>query len=231
MFVSDDDSFGARLRHERERRQISLQSVADRTKIGIGLLKGLERDDVSRWPSGIFRRAFIRAYAEATGLDADEVTREFVARFPDPVADHPVTDDGAGLQKLLQPSNGAREPAARNAVLRLRLADDAQPFLVELGLNWHQRALAIAWDLAVVSVMVAILCAVGSAFWMSTALATIGYYAGAVMLLGNTPGACLSSRRRATFPSPSSEDEETLAYSIAPPPADILNASTALHHE
>jgi cytoskeletal protein RodZ len=77
-------AFGPRLRHERERRQITLQAIADDTKISRSLLEALERDDVSRWPSGIFRRAFVRSYAEAIGLNADEIVREFAERFPDP---------------------------------------------------------------------------------------------------------------------------------------------------
>ena len=83
--VDMSDSFGARLRYERERRQIALRSIAEGTKISVGLLEGLERDDVSRWPSGIFRKSFVRAYAEAIGLDADAVVREFVERYPDPL--------------------------------------------------------------------------------------------------------------------------------------------------
>jgi cytoskeletal protein RodZ len=79
------DSFGARLRYERERRQIALRSIAEGTKISIALLEGLERDDVSRWPSGIFRKSFIRAYAEAIGMDPDAIVREFVERYPDPL--------------------------------------------------------------------------------------------------------------------------------------------------
>ena len=78
------DSLGARLRYERERRQISLPSIAERTKISVGLLQALERDDVSRWPGGIFRKSFIRSYAEAIGLNADEIVREFTERYPDP---------------------------------------------------------------------------------------------------------------------------------------------------
>lgn len=87
-------AFGSRLRHERERRQISLDSIAENTKINRSLLEGLERDDVKRWPSGIFRRAFVRSYATAIGLDPDEVLREFQERFPDP-EEPPV--DGAPL--------------------------------------------------------------------------------------------------------------------------------------
>ena len=78
-------SFGGRLRYERERRQIALQSIAESTKIGVPLLEGLERDDVSRWPTGIFRKSFIRLYAEAIGLDADAIVSEFVERYPDPL--------------------------------------------------------------------------------------------------------------------------------------------------
>ena len=84
-----DESFGARLRRERERRQIPLSSIAANTKISLGLLQALERDDLSRWPSGIFRRAFIRAYAEAAGLDPVAITHEFLERYPDATADSP----------------------------------------------------------------------------------------------------------------------------------------------
>src|SRR5688500_2607777 len=79
-----DLSFGARLRSQRERRQVPLTLIAERTKIKVSLLEGLERDDVSGWPRGIFRRSFIRAYAEAIGLPADDVVREFRERHPEP---------------------------------------------------------------------------------------------------------------------------------------------------
>jgi transcriptional regulator with XRE-family HTH domain len=76
-----NESFGARLRHERERRKIDLKSIAQDTKISLALLEGLERDDVKRWPSGIFRKA-IKSYALATV----SITRqwcEFAERYPD----------------------------------------------------------------------------------------------------------------------------------------------------
>ena len=78
-------SFGSRLRYERERRQIALKSIAESTKISVPLLEGLERDDVSRWPSGIFRKSFIRSYAEALGLPPEPIVREFIERYPDPL--------------------------------------------------------------------------------------------------------------------------------------------------
>jgi transcriptional regulator with XRE-family HTH domain len=78
------DSFGARLRQRREERQIALSSISEDTKIKLTLLEALERDDVSHWPSGIFRRAYIRAYAHMIGLDPDEVVREFLEVHPEP---------------------------------------------------------------------------------------------------------------------------------------------------
>jgi hypothetical protein len=78
------ESFGARMRERREQQQISLIAISEQTKIKLSLLDGLERDDVSQWPTGIFRRAFIRAYARAVDLNADVVVREFLERYPDP---------------------------------------------------------------------------------------------------------------------------------------------------
>ncbi len=78
------ESFGARLRQRREERQVSLAAIAEQTKIKASLLQSLEEDDVSHWPSGIFRRAFIRAYAHAIGLDPDITVREFLEVHPDP---------------------------------------------------------------------------------------------------------------------------------------------------
>ena len=78
------ESFGARLRQQRERQQIALSTIAEQTKIKLSLLDALERDDVSHWPGGIFRRGFVRSYAHAIGLEPDVVVREFVERYPDP---------------------------------------------------------------------------------------------------------------------------------------------------
>ena len=78
------ETFGARMREQRERQQVALSTIAEQTKIKVSLLEALEHDDVSRWPSGIFRRAFVRAYAHAIGLEPDAVLREFLELNPDP---------------------------------------------------------------------------------------------------------------------------------------------------
>jgi transcriptional regulator with XRE-family HTH domain len=81
------ESFGARLRRRREDQGIALDAIAEETKIKLSLLEGLERDDVSRWPAGIFRRAYLRAYAHAIGLDPDAVVREFLDVHEEPSED------------------------------------------------------------------------------------------------------------------------------------------------
>ena len=78
------ESLGARLRRRREEQRIALSTIAERTKIKSTLLEALERDDISQWPAGIYRRAFIRSYAHAIGLDPDSVVRDFLEMYPDP---------------------------------------------------------------------------------------------------------------------------------------------------
>ena len=78
------ESFGARLRRQRERRNVTLAAIAEQTKIHLPLLEELEHDKATHWPSGIFRRAFIRAYAHAIGLEPDVIVREFLDLYPDP---------------------------------------------------------------------------------------------------------------------------------------------------
>ena len=51
------DSFGTRLRLQRERQQIALATIAEQTKIKQSLLEELEHDNASHWPTSIFRRA------------------------------------------------------------------------------------------------------------------------------------------------------------------------------
>src|SRR3954465_2183163 len=77
-------SLGARLRQRREQQQISLSTIAEQTKIKASLLEELERDDISHWPIGIFRRSFIRAYAQMIGLEPALVLEEFLTLHPDP---------------------------------------------------------------------------------------------------------------------------------------------------
>jgi transcriptional regulator with XRE-family HTH domain len=181
MLDTSDAIFGQRLRQERERRRITLASIAANTKISVHLLEGLERGELSRWPSGIFRRSFIRAYAEAIGLDGDDVTREFLERFPDP-PDLP----------FQSPAPDTRRAAANEHVLRLNLADlDVASTRGRLLGSMRPRWAAVAWDICVLLAMGLMLFVAFNRFWMPFAIATLAYYGGSILLLGNTPGVSL----------------------------------------
>jgi len=77
---------GTYLRRAREQRGLTLQQLADSTKISVRTLDALERNDLSKLPGGIFSRSFVRNYAREVGLDPEAAAAKFVAAFPDDVA-------------------------------------------------------------------------------------------------------------------------------------------------
>ena len=85
------------MRQEMERRNISIASISESTKILGALLEGLENDDVSRWPTGFYRRAFMRAYAKSIGVDADAALKEFLEQLQRPSG---LSDDEAIARAL-----------------------------------------------------------------------------------------------------------------------------------
>lgn len=176
--------FGPRLRRERERRKISLESISANTKVSISLFEALERDDVSRWPCGIFRRSFVRSYAEAIGLDGDEIVHEFLERFPD------ATDTARQ-----EPAAGSKEThhfRPRPATLRLTLAESWTPFVGGALLSAiARRSAAVAVDASITAlVATALYFALGS-FWIPLTIFMACYYWGGILVLGNSPGVCL----------------------------------------
>jgi hypothetical protein len=80
--MSERDTFGPRMRRERERRGITLDVIVTCTNVSLELWEGFEAGDLSRWPSGLYARAFVRDYAKAIGLDPDEVVDDFCRLFP-----------------------------------------------------------------------------------------------------------------------------------------------------
>jgi transcriptional regulator with XRE-family HTH domain len=220
-------SFGARLRSHREQRGIDLDTIARSTKISAGILEALERDDTSRWPSGIFRRAFIRAYATAVGLDPESTLSEFLERFPDPkdeecVADvaraHAVPRSSCGLRgeplRLTladEQRASALEGRTTNAVLfprrepveplRLTLADELprpiRSYVRALRSPWS-RVVAAVCDLIVVVAIAAAVFKVAGAFWTPFTMTTVCYYFLGVLFVGTSPAAWIFGPGRRT---------------------------------
>ena len=128
----------------RERRAITLESIADSTKIGLPLLEALERSDVSHWPKGIFRRAFFRDYAAAIGAPVEEMLHEFSRLFPE---HGPVITDGR-LPTALRMTLATVPPRIRPRTMRIitGLADAALAVLLGLAAAW---GLALEWSTGV----------------------------------------------------------------------------------
>ena len=76
------EAFGPNLRRARVQAGVSLETIVDATNVSQTLWDGLESNDLSRWPNGVFARAFVREYAVLVGIDADATVDEFCRCFP-----------------------------------------------------------------------------------------------------------------------------------------------------
>jgi cytoskeletal protein RodZ len=63
------EQFGDALRIERERRQVSLESICAMTKVSRRHLEALEAGRYADLPGGVFRKGILRSYLRAVGLE------------------------------------------------------------------------------------------------------------------------------------------------------------------
>lgn len=100
-FVEDHEAhsmggFGERMQREREMRSISLEEIAESTKIGCRMLRALEEEDFDKLPGGIFNKGFVRAYAKFLGIDEEQAVTDFQAAFVEKQQKH-ATNGNNGL--------------------------------------------------------------------------------------------------------------------------------------
>jgi transcriptional regulator with XRE-family HTH domain len=185
--MSEKDTFGLRLRLERERRGISLETIAAVTRVGTDLWEGLERNDLTDWPSGIFARAFVRDYARAVGLDAEEIVDEFCRHFP--IGDRRAARLLKGQGRIvgqadvvvddLLPPGGDRRASGR------RRADEARAWRLRIA----PRALAASLDAGATLLLAALgPFLVGTPFWSTTGVVALLYFSASTLSSGRTPG-------------------------------------------
>jgi transcriptional regulator with XRE-family HTH domain len=205
------ETFGPRLKAERERRGISLDSIAAKTKIKKSFLESLERGDFSKWPAGtVFRRAYVRHYASAIGLSPESVLVDFIRLFP--------VDD-------VSPAHRAKPAAAAPQEDPSPLAltfDKASTWQTRLA---GRRAGAAAIDACGLFALGGILALLtGSSVWTVTGTLAFVYYPATAVLWGRT----IASRYLETRPmrrqviSISGVERaiaETTAPRVAEPPA------------
>jgi transcriptional regulator with XRE-family HTH domain len=194
--MDESTTLGAYLRRERERRGLALRSISESTKVSFPLLEGLEADDISRWPGGIFRRAFVKSYAECVGLDPDDVFRRFERQHQSEV---PVVAD----------------PVAAAATATSPPAVQAQPAGMAVPAR-RARLIGTAADLTVAVVLAFGSAAAGSRL-LWPVLLIAGYYAIGILLTGTSPMVALLGDQAASDNVNPSAQEQALASATGRP--------------
>ena len=72
---------GSSLRDARERKRLTFADMEQATKVRAKYLRALEEDDFATLPGATYVKGFLRAYAEALGLDGQLYVDEYNSRF------------------------------------------------------------------------------------------------------------------------------------------------------
>ena len=75
--MSNNYSGAGALLEFRQKNGISLETIADQTKINVRYLKAIEAGDLDSLPGGVYTRSYLRQYAAAVNCDADFMFRVF----------------------------------------------------------------------------------------------------------------------------------------------------------
>ena len=73
-----EEALGRALQRAREAKGLSLEGIAQRTKVAPHVLAAIDRGALTEIPGGLFARSYIRAYAREVGLDGEHLIREHV---------------------------------------------------------------------------------------------------------------------------------------------------------
>jgi hypothetical protein len=166
---------------------LTLEDLSALTKVNVELWEAMERNDFSRWPTGVAARSYIRSYAEAVGVDPAATVDEFCRLVPN------------GDRRAERLVRGTAEFIGH----RLVWSDDLPPTLVEgdrrapgaqrngTGLWWlklHARRVAAGADLTIVAGAAGLIVAfVKTDFWATLAAIALLYNAVSIVLLGRSP--------------------------------------------
>src|SRR5882672_1662206 len=188
--MGEREAFGPNLRRIRVQRSISLDQIAAATKVSHDLWSGLERNDLSRWPTGIYARAYVRAYALQLGVDPEVAVDDFCKFFPqgDRRVARVVREQAAIVGHRSQWKDeliGAVQHDRRAMVE----TDEPPPVL---GFTRTGRIIAAIVDTSAVIGMAAGIASLMPVGWAgSLAFAALGYHAVSLIVLGCTPSVWL----------------------------------------
>ena len=79
--LTHDVLWGKDLKRIRDELGVSLETIAEMTKVRIIFLRAIEDDEFEKAPSRMFLKSFLKAYAQSLGLDADFVASRYLKRI------------------------------------------------------------------------------------------------------------------------------------------------------
>ena len=188
--MGEREAFGPNLRRVRVQRGISLDQIAAATKVSHELWSGLERNDFSRWPTGIYARAYVRAYALQVGVDAETAVDDFCRFFPqgDRRVARVVREQAAivGHQSAWKDELTGSVKRNRRAIVEL----EEEPPVI--GFTRTGRIIASIVDTSAVLGLAAIVASILPVGWAGPlAFVALGYHAISLVALGCTPSVWL----------------------------------------
>jgi cytoskeletal protein RodZ len=104
------ERFGDELRLERERRQVTLETVCAVTKVSIRHLQALEAGNYTELPGGVFRKGILRSYVTALGLEESSWMERFEAALRESGAAPVETNDWVEFAENVRRNRGGTEP-------------------------------------------------------------------------------------------------------------------------
>ncbi|GIU81798.1 MAG: helix-turn-helix domain-containing protein [Acidobacteria bacterium] len=70
-------TLGEKLRQAREARGMTINDVAEQTRISVHYIECMEKDDYSCLPGGVFNKGFVKLYARCVGIDEQEALQDY----------------------------------------------------------------------------------------------------------------------------------------------------------
>lgn len=104
------------LRRERERLEVSLETISEVTRISLRHLRALEAGEIEQLPGGVFRHGIVRNYLSVLGLDAAPWIERFDAEQEEMAGGDVATEPTAALAEFAENVHRARPhtPPARD---------------------------------------------------------------------------------------------------------------------
>jgi cytoskeleton protein RodZ len=103
------ERFCDELRWERERRQVSIETICERTKVASRHLLALEAGEYDALPGGVFRKGIVRSYLGALGLDEDPWIQRFEASLRESGAANTEARDWTEFAENVRRNRGGAE--------------------------------------------------------------------------------------------------------------------------